>query len=209
MDLITLCKELSPFVVGSEGNVSKNVGDGFIVKVSGTSLNDYHFIKCDFNGKVLGAKFAEPSMEAGFHAVIYRNSNFKVIAHTHPIKTTGILCSKFAEEFAEMRLFPDQVVFNDRRSELIEYVMPGKELEKAIESRSYALGYCPKIFLLKNHGIICCGNSEKEVLITTQICEKAAEIFIAANMSPISLTRKQIDEIIYDEKERYRSENIR
>jgi ribulose-5-phosphate 4-epimerase/fuculose-1-phosphate aldolase len=59
---------------------------------------------------------------------------------------------------------------------------------------------------LKNHGIIACGKTAEECLIISEICEKAAEIFIGSNsLDNIDfLPTFQVNNIIFDEKEKYR-----
>jgi ribulose-5-phosphate 4-epimerase/fuculose-1-phosphate aldolase len=120
-----------------------------------------------------------------------------------------ILCSNKIYEFAEKRIFPDQVVFNGVSSCIIPYVNPGIELKKTIELeiskwiKNY--GQLPKLILLKNHGIITFGKTVDECIIKTEICEKSAEIFSGALIHGIEfLTNNEVTELLNDEKEKYR-----
>ena len=108
------------------------------------------------------------------------------VAHTHPTYTNQILCSEKAYSFAEKRLFPDQVVRNGRKSCLVPYATPGKELREEIKKQ---IGYFveeeeffPKLILLENHGIITTGSTHTECIASTLMCEKSAEIFIGAKL---------------------------
>ena len=119
--------------------------------------------------------------------ILFQNINIEFIAHTHPINTLKILCSELVEEFANNRLFPDQVVFNGIKSCVVPYVAPGIELaieiNKSINIFNQFNKYFPKLILLKNHGIISLGSTAEECLVATEICEKAAEIFLGSKLS--------------------------
>jgi ribulose-5-phosphate 4-epimerase/fuculose-1-phosphate aldolase len=151
-------------------------------------------------------------MEASFHAWIYKNSNYEVIAHTHPTNTLKILCSIWGSRFAEERLFPDQVVFNGATSCLVPYATPGNDLTKVIKNAASDFldlyKEFPSLFLLENHGIICCANSVQRTLTMTQICEKAAEIFVGSKRlgSQNCLARTEVFAIAQHEDEVYRKE---
>jgi ribulose-5-phosphate 4-epimerase/fuculose-1-phosphate aldolase len=213
-DLLELAHFLSPFVVGTEGNVSQKIGDNFYIKASGTelkTLSKKDLIKCSLKeGKQLTNFSKKPSMETNFHNWLLQKQDINFVAHTHPVNTLKILCSVHTEELVRDRLFPDQVVFNGEISCLVEYAHPGIELKKAIEKNvtNFEDKYnkFPKLILLKNHGIICCGKTFKECLIATQICEKASEILMGAEFLglPSVLTQKQIEKIANDKKEIYR-----
>jgi L-fuculose-phosphate aldolase len=216
-DIITLGKSLAQFVVGTEGNISKKSKNAFLIKASGTELKHLtpkDIVKCTFLSKQINNFNKKPSMETAFHAWLLKFSNINFIAHTHPIDTLSILCTNNIHEFANHRLFPDQVVFNGRKSCVIPYSMPGKELlHHIIEAVTDFMNiekYFPKLILLQNHGIICCGSSYKECLIATEICEKAASIFLKAKtLGSINyLNNEEIFKILKDENEIYRKKII-
>jgi ribulose-5-phosphate 4-epimerase/fuculose-1-phosphate aldolase len=208
-DLIILGNELSSFVVGTEGNISRRTQDGFVIKASGKSLQNMtedSFVCCDINGFSLSPD-QKPSMEVSFHAWIYNNSTYKVIAHTHPTNVLKILCTNVAlvNQFAYEMLFPDQVVFNGDDVCVVPYATPGKNLTKAMMSVTKERHLLPSLYLLRNHGIICCANSCKQAKIMTEICDKAAEVFIGSTLlggrnclsSKNILDIKQHDDEIY------------
>lgn len=206
-DLVYLAGQLSKFVVGSEGNISKRTLEGFNIKASGESfsrLNINSFVNCDIAGNPLVNQTNKPSIETSIHAWIYKNSSYKYIAHTHPTNLLKILCSNYTERFAEQRLFPDQVVFNGAKSQVIPYAMPGKPLLTCLENM--IRGNIPNLLLLKNHGLICCGESIREIVTMTEICDKSAEIFssIIAMNSTSFLTEDNIKEINQSDDEAYR-----
>lgn len=212
-DLIFLGKKISKFVVGFEGNISKKHGDKIIIKSSGSALNSLtneNFVTFDFNLNQLDNFNNRGSMEIGFHKYFLSHNNVNFVSHTHPVNCLKILCTKLSKKFSNKRLFPDQVIFNGKKSLLIPYATPGIELEKKIielvEDWKIKFNKLPEIVLLQNHGIITFGKTIDECVIKTKICEKSAEIFlwsISSNQYTF-LKKKEIKKLINDKKEKYR-----
>jgi L-fuculose-phosphate aldolase len=216
-DLKTLSKSVSKFVVGAEGNVSKKDGSVFFIKSSGSflkDLDDSNIVCYDFLGNQKDNFTKKGSMELGFHRFFLNQKDINYVCHTHPINTLKILCSDFAEEFSNKRIFPDQVIFNGRKSCLVPYETPGEDLFKSVENRVLTFeknhNFFPKLILLKNHGIIACGKSINECITITEICEKSAEIFLGGiSLNSINyLTDDEIEKLMKDKNEKYRKSLI-
>lgn len=207
-----LSNGLKNYVVGFEGNVSSKVGNTFLIKSSGSKLNgisDENFVLFDFDGNQLNNFDKRGSMEMEFHKFLLSFEKINYIAHTHPINCLKILCSNMSEDFANYRIFPDQVVFNHKKSCLVPYSHPGIDLAKSIETSVMKFikknNFFPKLILLENHGIIACGETVDECIMITEICEKSAEIFFSIyNKSPKFLTQESINNLIDDKNEHYR-----
>lgn len=215
--LLKLAKKLDKFAICAEGNVSQKIKNGFYIKASGkslASLTKKDLVLCDFDG-LEREKNRKASMEKYLHAFLFKNLNINFIVHTHPKNTLKILCSASAEEFASNRLFPDQVVYNGIKSCLVNYSNPGLDLAKNIEIALHKFltenKKYPKLILLKNHGIICFGNTIEECLISTEICEKSAEIFIGAkSLDNIQYLKSyEIEKIENDINQKYRQNLIK
>jgi ribulose-5-phosphate 4-epimerase/fuculose-1-phosphate aldolase len=208
--LLNLSKQVSKYCVGMEGNISGKYGNYFYIKSSGGKLNKLKLddlIKFNFDGTQLNNFKKKGSMEIGFHTFLLGHENINFISHTHPIKTLSILCGDKISEFANNRMFPDQVIFNGEKSCVIPYVKPGEDLSEIVKIKVNQFikdnGFFPKLILLKNHGIIACGSSIDECVMITDICEKSSEIFL--NTSNINfLTIKEITDLLKDTKEKYR-----
>lgn len=188
-DLLELAHLVSPYTICGEGNVSKRDGDTlFYIKASGTSLHTLSkedLVPCRMNAVPLDSLGPKPSIETLFHAWIFDNfPEINFISHTHPTNTVKILCSDQIEQFANHRLFPDQIVRIGRKSCIVPYGSPGKDvLEKVKTSITKFVeeeGYFPKLILMENHGIISASATQKECVASTLMCEKSAEIFIGA-----------------------------
>lgn len=212
--LLFLARESSRFCVGPEGNIScKTSDDNFLIKSSGAFLSNIKhsdFTLCNFKLDYVGKK---PSIEFSFHAWLLSNLDINYVAHTHPKNTLKILCSNRIQDFSNKRLFPDQVVFNGSKSCVVDYFHPGDELTNGIkdsinlffeENKIY-----PKLILLKNHGIITMGKTVNECIVSTQICDKAAEIYLGCiDSQQTFLSELDIHKIMNDQNEKYRQKLI-
>lgn len=215
-DLLILGNCLKNYVVGAEGNISEKTENRFVIKASGTTLKHLSYkdlVTCDFEGKQLNNFNKKPSIETGFHSFLLQKPRVNFVAHTHPTNTLKILCSnsELISEFANKRMFPDQVVFNGEKSCIVPYAHPGIELCKNVETSVEEFiennGYLPKLILLVNHGIICVGLSTKECLIATEMCEKSAEIFVGSKSlgQCTFISNDKVEQVKTDTNEIYRN----
>ncbi len=215
-DVIELAKSVSQFTIAGEGNVSVRDGDAMLIKASGSTLEtmtDEDLVRCDLDGNAFEGEKKKPSMEVSFHAWILKSfPEINCVCHTHPTHTIKILCSGRILDFANRRLFPDQVVRNGTKSCVVPYATPGAPLREAIkisvEEFMGRNGFFPKLILLNNHGIITASASIQEASVSTLMCEKSAEIFIGAKMLNTMqfLTPEQVVELDTNPSEKYRRE---
>jgi rhamnose utilization protein RhaD (predicted bifunctional aldolase and dehydrogenase) len=124
------------YVIIGEGNTSQRVNtDSFWIKASGqqmTTIGPEGFVQIRLepilallnnpphtshtinmameSAKVDPHSLLRPSVEVSFHAMLLRDCNVPIIAHTHPVAINQILCSTRAAQFATHRTFPDEVV---------------------------------------------------------------------------------------------------
>ena len=218
-DILDLAKAVSGFTISGEGNVSVRDGDTFLIKASGTdliSLTRDDLVRCDLDGNALEGEEKKPSMEVSFHAWILKTfSDINCVCHTHPTHTNKILCSGRISDFANKRLFPDQVVRNGTKSCVVPYATPGiplrEEIKKSVNEFVSSYGFFPKLILLKNHGIITASSSVQEAIVSTLMCEKSAEIFIGAKMlnNIQFLTQGEVDAVDTHPSEKYRRSLIK
>jgi rhamnose utilization protein RhaD (predicted bifunctional aldolase and dehydrogenase) len=193
----------------AEGNTSAKLSaDTFLVKASGSNLGtlaERDVVECRASGllalldktdasdtEVETALLAsridptakKPSVEALFHAWLLSLPGVEFVGHTHAIAVNSILCSPRAREFAEKRLFPDEIVCCDVASVFIPYTDPGLRLAQAIREQTQkfitALGRSPRVILMENHGLITLGGSIEAVLSAMLMAEKAAAIWLGA-----------------------------
>jgi len=158
----------------------------------------------------------KPSVEALFHAYLLTLPDVAFVGHTHAIAVNQLLCSPRALDFAERRLFPDEVVYCGIASVLVPYTDPGFHLAREIRVRTLAFlqhrNVLPRVILMENHGIITIGRTSSAVLAAMLMAEKAATIWAgaAALGEPRFLTNEQVERIASrsDEHHRQKAMNL-
>lgn len=214
-EILELAREISDYTICGEGNVSVRVDENtFLIKASGTSLHTLSkedLTLCNTNGAQIELSHKKPSIETSFHSWIMKTFPYiNFIAHTHPPHTTKILCSEAICDFAEHRLFPDQIVRNGIKSCVVPYAPPGESILKLVDKHVSKFvddqGYFPKLILLQNHGIISASVSKKDCSASTLMCEKSADIFIGAKLlgGVKFLTEQEVAEVDGCPNENYR-----
>ncbi len=157
----------------------------------------------------------KPSVEAMFHAWLLTLDGINYVGHCHSQAANQILCSPRARDFAERRLFPDEIVFCGPASVFVPYVDPGLPLAREIRERTNAFlqqnGYVPRLILLQNHGLIALGSSPNAVLACLLMADKAAAIFMgaAALGGPNFLTPQHVERIFVRPDEAYRQRQLK
>jgi rhamnose utilization protein RhaD (predicted bifunctional aldolase and dehydrogenase) len=223
-----------------EGNTSTRLGnDQFAVKASGcnlATLAETDLTLCD-SGKILklldtkkitdtaidqtlfdsrlNPKAKKPSVESIFHAWLLTLEGVEFVGHTHPIAVNQILCSPRARDFAERRIFPDEVVCCGPESIFVPYIDPGLALAREIRDRTNSYikknKSTPRLILLQNHGLIALGCNPQGVQAATEMATKSAEIFLgaAAIGGPNFMTDAQVQRIAGRADEAHRQRELK
>jgi rhamnose utilization protein RhaD (predicted bifunctional aldolase and dehydrogenase) len=156
----------------------------------------------------------KPSMETMFHAWLLSLPDIAYVGHCHPLTVNQVLCSPRARDFAERRLFPDEVVCCGPSSVFVPYVDPGLPLAREIVERTRVFmereGTIPKLIVLQNHGIIALGNTPEAVMVCLLMANKAAAIFMGAGAmgGPNFMTPQHVDRIAKRPDEAYRQRQL-
>lgn len=241
-DLLSLAHALGreDLAILGEGNVSARVdANQFAVKASGASLAKLKaggLTTCDLEKvlRLLELKTAtdgqidealmearvesaakRPSVEAIFHAWLLTLDNVHFVGHCHPRSVNQVLCSPRARDFAQRRLFPDEVVCCGPASVFVPYVDPGLPLAREIRERTNLFinehGFVPRVIVLQNHGLITLGPSASAVQTSTLMAVKAAEIFVGAASlgGPNFMTQQAVDRIASRPDEAYRQRELK
>lgn len=194
----------------TEGNTSARLdGDRFLMKASGTSLANLtaaDVVEChaakilelldmplvdaaELDRTLLEARVdpaaKRPSLAAAFHAQLLQLEGVNFVAHCAPEGCLRVLCSPMAENFAEQRLFPDQVTQGGVQSVFVPYSDPGSPLAREIRSRVTLQqrrnhSRLPRLIVIQNSGIIALGSTAEGVLSTLLTAEKSARVFFGA-----------------------------
>lgn len=243
-DLLQLSREIGreerQMAILGEGNTSARTGpDTFAVKASGCCLGtlaaadvtlcEIHPVLAlmdkksmpdlDMEMALLDARVdkqaKKPSIESLFHAWLLTLDGVSFIGHCHPVACNQILCSPRALDFADHRMFPDEVVCCGPKSVFVPYVDPGLPLAREIRDRTAAFikehDRIPRLILLQNHGVIALGATTSAVMSCLLMAEKAARIFTgAATMGgPHFLAQASVDRIAGRPDEHYRQRQLK
>lgn len=238
-DLLKLSHELGREERGlallGEGNTSARQDEAtFLVKASGSSLEtlrESDIVACDLakvaalldqgsmsdqevDAALLDARLdktaKKPSVEAVFHALLLSLPGVDFVGHTHATTVNQILCSPRARDFAEHRMFPDEIVCCGVASVFIPRTDPGLVLARAIRREVNAFltkhQRLPKMILMENHGVIALGASVASVIAAMLMIEKAAKVFVGAALlgGPMFLTDSEVARIAGRPDELYR-----
>tara|TARA_Y100001938_G_scaffold148354_1_gene231797 strand:- start:1508 stop:2869 length:1362 start_codon:yes stop_codon:yes gene_type:complete len=167
-EFLILCKSLSfeyDLIQGAGGNLSYKFDDKIVITSSGYTMSDISMLNgysvCNLDGDVIDENQKRPSMEINLHTQIDRT----VVLHTHPIYLNTILCSENSEEI--MNLILDDYDY-------IPYTSPGKDLASIFSSDK-------KITLLENHGLVCSGDTFKEVMEESLKINKLCKDWLVKN----------------------------
>jgi rhamnose utilization protein RhaD (predicted bifunctional aldolase and dehydrogenase) len=157
----------------------------------------------------------KPSVETLFHAYLLSLPGIEYVGHTHAPAVNQILCSPRAKEFAQKRIFPDEVVCCGSESLYIPYTDPGLKLAQAIRSGTSAYykrnRIFPRVIVLQNHGIITIGATANSVLAAMMMAEKAASIWIGATVfgGPRFMSKTQVHRIASRRDEEVRKREMK
>ena len=243
-DLLTLSHEIGREDRGlamlGEGNTSARVSDDtFAVKASGTclgALKAEDVVECRLAALLpllekesltdqqiedalmaarVDSKAKKPSVEAVFHACLLSLPGVKFVGHAHATSVNQILCSPRARDFAERRMFPDEIVCCSVASVFVPYTDPGLKLSQAIRRQTDAFiqkHQCqPRVILMQNHGLITLGATWQSVLSALLMAEKAAKVFVgaAALGGPVFMSEANVQRIAGRPDEAYRQRALK
>jgi len=243
-DLLQLSHELGRedrhLAILGEGNTSVRLSEEtFLVKASGSclgALQEDDVTECRFDALLpmlesasmtddqienalmasrVNPKAKKPSVEAMFHAWLLGLPGVKFVGHTHATTVNQILCSPRARDFAERRMFPDEIVCCGPAAVLIPYTDPGLKLAQEVRRQTDAFVQKnqrqPRVLLMQNHGIITLGATWQSVLAAMLMAEKAAKIFTgaAALGGPVFFSDANVQRIAGRPDEAYRQRALK
>jgi L-ribulose-5-phosphate 4-epimerase len=177
--IIEKCRVLEKmgYFVGTWGNISVRVAEGFLVtpsRIAYEVIQPSDFVLVSSEGKVL-AGHRLPSSETEVHrAVLNKKGEVGAIIHSHSPYATAVSCLHCAiPPFVE-----DLVQIIGGQVNCTRYVPAGQHV-RISEEVAQTIGE-ENAVLLANHGVMCCGRDLEEAFVASQILEKAAFMMLAA-----------------------------
>jgi rhamnose utilization protein RhaD (predicted bifunctional aldolase and dehydrogenase) len=168
------------------------------------ALSDGDIVSEEVIHEALGKKEGAvrvPSEDALLFAFLLGLEGVNFAAHTQPIEINQIICSPRARQFADRRISPGEILACGSASLLVPYVDPGLPLARELRRKMLLwrdrYKTPPRVVLLQNHGMIVLGRTVSELLDTTDMVLKSAQIFIGASMmgGPVFLTPNNVTHI--------------
>lgn len=164
----------------SGGNISIKAGDYILITPSAI---DKGTIKASQIGVMTmsGENITpdlKPSIESGMHLAIYNvRSDVKAIVHAHPTVATSFTAMKLQIDctlIAEARMILGQPVNTAYR------LMGTKELASETAKAAESLA---NVIMLKNHGVVCLGDTLISAFDRIEVLEAAAKMTLIARLA--------------------------
>jgi ribulose-5-phosphate 4-epimerase/fuculose-1-phosphate aldolase len=185
------------FSVGSAGNISARLPDGYLMTPTNSSLgrlDPAQLSKLDATFRHVGGD--KPSKEVFMHRAIYQaREDAGAVVHLHSTQATAVSCLPDVDPSNPIPpLTPYFVMRVGRRMPVIPYYRPG---DPAMEPAIYAAARDARAVLLANHGPVVSGKTLTDAVYAAEELEEAAKLFLLLRgQSPHLLTVPQVDDLL-------------
>ena len=184
------------FSVGSAGNISAAVDDGFLITPTNSSLgflDPARISKLDRNFNHVAGD--PPSKEVFLHRAFYETvAKTGAVVHLHSTYATALSCLEFVDPDNAIAPLTPYVVMRVGHVKLIPYVRPG---DPKMGDMIRALGGKYTAVLLANHGPVVAGPDLMSAIYATEELEETAKLVITlSGQRSRLLTSEQIDELL-------------
>jgi ribulose-5-phosphate 4-epimerase/fuculose-1-phosphate aldolase len=180
------------YAFGSTGNLSVRAGDEIWVTPTGRSLRNLtpaDLARIDLSGQTKNGN--TPSKESPFHLAAYGSAGDRAsaIVHLHSTWSVALSCLAHPEfpaitPYFQMRVSPLAV---------LPYFRPGSAELAEVVGQAAVRHNC---MLLRNHGIICLGQTLDQAADRAEELEETAKLlFLLRGQELQTLTPEQIDDI--------------
>jgi ribulose-5-phosphate 4-epimerase/fuculose-1-phosphate aldolase len=185
------------FSVGSAGNISVRLEDGFLITPTNSSLGRLEadrISRLDADYRHIGGD--KPSKEVFMHRAMYRaRPDAGAVVHLHSTHATAVGCLPDVDPNNPIPpLTPYFVMRVGRSMPIVEYYRPG---DAAMEPAIHAAALGARAVLLANHGPVVSGKTLTDAVYAAEELEEAAKLFLMLRGSaPRLLTPGQVDDLL-------------
>jgi 3-dehydro-4-phosphotetronate decarboxylase len=185
------------FSVGSAGNISVRLPDGYLMTPTNSSLGRLdpgRLSKLDADFQHIGGD--KPSKEVFMHRAFYRaREDAGAVVHLHSTQATAVSCLPDADQSNPIPpLTPYFVMRVGRSMPVIPYYRPG---DPAMEPAINAAARVARAVLLANHGPVVSGKTLTDAVYAAEELEEAAKLFLVLRgRSPRLLTSAQVEDLL-------------
>jgi 3-dehydro-4-phosphotetronate decarboxylase len=185
------------FSVGSAGNISARLPDGYLMTPTNSSLgrlDPARLSKLDTGFRHVGGD--APSKEVFMHRAFYRaRAEAGAVVHLHSTMATAVACLPDVDAANPIPpLTPYFVMRVGRRMPVIPYYRPGDAaMEPAIEDAARDA----RAVLLANHGPVVSGKTLTDAVYAAEELEEAAKLFLLLRgTAPRLLNTAQVEDLL-------------
>ncbi len=180
------------FSVGSAGNISVRLADGYLMTPTNSSLGRLEatrISKLDPEWRHIGGD--RPTKEVFLHrAFLTARPDAGAVVHLHSTHATAISCL----DGVIPPLTPYFVMRAGREVPLIPYYRPG---DAAMEPAIHEAALRAKAVLLANHGPVICGATLADAVNAAEELEEAAKLALLLKAhDPRRLTPAQVEDLL-------------
>lgn len=197
-DMVRLCKSLFDrgFTVGSSGNVSAALPDGYLVTPTNSCmgfLDPARLAKISFDGRLISGD--PPSKEVFLHRAYYESRpGTGAVVHLHSTYATALSCLADIDPEDCIPAITPYVVMRVGTVKRLDYVAPGDpamgEMIRHLEGRFAAV-------LLANHGPVVAGKDLRSAVYAAEELEETARLVLLLRGLPVrQLTEEQVAELL-------------
>lgn len=185
------------FSVGSAGNISVRLEDGFLITPTNSSLGRLEaarISKLDRDFAHVGGD--KPSKEVFMHRAFYTaRADAGAVVHLHSTMATAVACLPDVDaENPIPPLTPYFVMRVGRRMPIVRYYRPG---DAAMEPAIHEAARDARAVLLANHGPVVSGKTLTDAVYAAEELEEAAKLFLMLRgTNPRLLTPAQVDDLL-------------
>jgi len=185
------------FSVGSAGNISVRLADGFLITPTNSSfgrLDPARLAKLD--GAFRHIAGDKPSKEVFMHRAFYTvRAEAGAVVHLHSTMATAVAClPDVTGENPIPPLTPYFVMRVGRTMPLVRYYRPG---DAAMEPAIAAAARDARAVLLANHGPVISGRTLTDAVYAAEEVEEAAKLYLLLRgQAPRLLTPAQVDDLL-------------
>ena len=185
------------FSVGSAGNISVRLDDGYLITPTNSSLgrlNAARLSRLDSEFRHIGGD--KPSKEVFMHRAFYAvRPDAGAVVHLHSTMATAVACLPDVNEKNPIPpLTPYFVMRVGRSMPVVPYYRPG---DAAMEPAINAAARDARAVLLANHGPVVSGKTLVDAVYAAEELEEAAKLFLLLRKAdPRQLTPTQVDDLL-------------
>ncbi|PPQ39255.1 3-oxo-tetronate 4-phosphate decarboxylase [Rhodopila globiformis] len=185
------------FSVGSAGNISVRLPDGYLMTPTNSSLgrlDPKRLSKLDADFRHVDGD--KPSKEVFMHRAFYQaRTDAGAVVHLHSTQATAVSCLPDVDPSQPIPpLTPYFVMRVGRRMPVVPYYRPG---DPAMEPAIHAAARDARAVLLANHGPVVSGKTLTDAVYAAEELEEAAKLFLMVRAhAPRLLTAAQVDDLL-------------